>query len=66
MLPGETTSSPKQMTGKKFRLASELNQTVDASMIDDRIMYTTVKLPASHVLAIAPDVTWYIHDLTQK
>lgn len=46
---------------KKFRYASELNQTIDASTIGERIMDTVVELPIHQVLTVAPEVTGYIH-----
>lgn len=49
---------------KKFKLAS--NQIIDASTIGEKVMNTTVELPINHILAIASDVTEYIHDMTRK
>jgi len=51
---------------KKLKYMSELNQTIDASTIGERIMDTTVELPVRHILATAPDVAGYIYDMTRK
>ena len=51
---------------KKYRYASELDQIIDASTIGERIMDTVIELPVRQVLAVAPDVVDYIHDMTRK
>ena len=51
---------------RKFKYISELNQMIDASTIGERIMDITIELSVRHILAAAPDVAEYIHDMTRK
>jgi hypothetical protein len=65
--PSTSADTPaKANKERKFKYMSELNQTIDASTIGERIMDTTVELPVRHILAAAPDVAGYIHDMTRK
>jgi len=51
---------------RKFKLASKLNETIDASTIGEKIMDTTVEMPVRHILAAAPDVAGYLHEMTKR
>jgi hypothetical protein len=55
-----------QPASAKFRLVSELGQTVNASHIGEKIMDTMVHLPIRDVLAVSPEVAGYLHDQTRK
>jgi len=51
---------------KKFRLASELNQTIGTAEIGEKIMDTPVQLSVREILAASPDLSGYLHDQTRK
>ena len=51
---------------KKYRLASEVGQHVNASHIGEKIMDTPVQLSIREVLAVSSDVSSYLHDQTRK
>jgi len=63
---GAPSASEKPENAKKFRLASELNQTINPSTIAKKIMDTTIELPMREIFAVAPDVAGYIHEQTRK
>jgi hypothetical protein len=50
----------------KFRLASELNQSISTSDIGEKIMNTSVQLSIREILAVSGDVSNYLHDQTRK
>lgn len=51
---------------KKFRLASELNQTFGAYQIGEQIMDSTIQLLRHEVFAVSPKVVSYLHDQARK
>ncbi|HEU4342387.1 MAG TPA: retropepsin-like aspartic protease [Candidatus Binatia bacterium] len=57
---------PPAEPGKKFKLASDLSQTVSTSQIGEKIMDTPVQLSIREILAVSGDVTGYLHDQTRK
>jgi Protein of unknown function (DUF4100) len=59
--PGASGAPPK-----KYRLASEVGQHVNASHIGEKIMDTPVQLSIREVLAVSSDVSSYLHDQTRK
>lgn len=61
-----TTPISTSDSGKKFRLASELNQTVSTSQIGEKIMDTPVQLSMREILAVSTEVSSYLHDQTRK
>jgi hypothetical protein len=60
------TPDVSEETPKKFRLASELNQTVSTSQIGEKIMDTPVQLSMREILAVSSEVAGYLHDQTRK
>ena len=52
--------------GKKYRLASELSQTVSATQIGEKIMDTPVQLSFREILAVSGDIAGYLHEQTRK
>jgi hypothetical protein len=59
--PGNSEAAPK-----KFRLVSDLSQTVSTSQIGEKIMDTPVQLSMREVLAVSSEVSSYLHDQTRK
>ena len=51
---------------KKFQLASELNQTVDAYQIGEQIMNSMVQLSRHEVFTVSPNVVSYLHDQARR
>src|SRR5437762_1065388 len=64
--PCPTTLDASDILSKKFRLASELNQTVSTSQIGEKIMDTSIQLSMQEILTVASEVSSYLHDHTQK
>jgi hypothetical protein len=50
----------------RFRLASELNQTITAEDVGKKIMEADVQLRMCELLAVSPGVVTYFHDQTRK
>ena len=61
-----TTPDDSEATPKKFRLASDLSQTVNTSQIGEKIMDTPVQLSMREILAVSSEVSSYLHDQTRK
>ena len=57
---------PTMEIAKKYKLASELSQTVETSQIGEKIMDTPVQLSIREILAVSGDVAGYLHDQTRK
>jgi len=51
---------------KKYRLASDLSQTVSVAQIGEKIMDTPVQLSVRDVLAVSSEVSGYLHEQTRK
>jgi len=66
--PTPTTNPPPNTTApsKKFRLASELSETVTAAQVGEQMMDTPMQFSMRQIMAVAPEVTGYLHDQTRK
>jgi len=66
--PATNTSPPltPNPAPKKFRLASELSETVTVAQVGEQLMDTPVQLSMRQVMAVAPDLAGYMHDQTRK
>src|SRR5438046_826317 len=53
-------------TKTKFRLASELNQTVTTEAVGRKVMDAPIQLRMCELLAVSTEVANYIHDQTRK
>ena len=51
---------------KKFRLASELSETVTVAQVGEQLMDTPVQLSMRQVMAVSLDLAGYMHDQTRK
>src|SRR5438552_2806461 len=51
---------------KKFRLASELSETVSVAQVCEQLMDTPLQLSWRQVMAVSPEVANYLHDQTRK
>jgi hypothetical protein len=51
---------------QKYRLASELNQTISTTGVGEKIMNTVVQLSIGEILAVSTDVSNYMHELTRR
>jgi len=58
--------APAPADKPKFRLASELNQTITAEDVGRKIMEAPVQLRMCELLAVSPGVVTYLHDQTRK
>jgi hypothetical protein len=50
----------------KFRLVSELNQSISSSDVGKKVMDAPIQLSIREILAVSNDVSNYIHDQTRK
>ena len=50
----------------KFRLASELNQTITTEDVGQKIMEAPIQLKMCELLAVSSEVSNYVHDQTRK
>ena len=71
--PADSASEAPQPTASvaaghkpKYRLGSELNQTINASDIGEKIMNASVQLTIRDILAVSNDVSNYLHEQTRK
>src|SRR5271169_4351129 len=66
--PTPTTNPPPNATtqNKKFRLASELSGIVTAAQVGEQMMDTPMQFSMRQIMAVAPEVTGYLHDQTRK
>ena len=62
----DSTPNLAPNTQKKFRLASELSETVTVAQVGEQLMDTPVQLSMRQVMAVAPDLAGYMHDQTRK
>src|SRR5436305_10455299 len=60
--PPENPEKPS----KKFRLASEINETVSVAQVGERVMDTIIPLPLRDIVAVAPGIAGYMHEQTRK
>ena len=58
----DTPTAPQ----KKYRLASDLSQTISVAQIGEKIMDTPVQLSVRDVLAVSSEVSVYLHEQTRK
>jgi hypothetical protein len=63
--PGATPAA-SDIAPKKFRLASDLSQTVSTSQIGEKVMDTPVQLSVREILAVSSEISGYLHDQTRK
>jgi len=63
-----TTNPPSNVTpqNKKFRLGSELGETVTAAKVGEQMMDTPMQFSMRQIMAVAPEVAGYLHDQTRK
>ena len=71
-----TTEPPRSQTvqppenpdkpSKKFRLASEINETVSVAQVGERVMDTIIPLPLRDIVAVAPGIAGYMHEQTRR
>ena len=67
LAPASISAEPKAPeVARKFKLASEVGQTVGTSQIGEKIMDTPVQLSIREILAVSGDVAGYLHDQTRK
>jgi len=57
---------PDAVPSKKYRLASDLSQTVSVAQIGEKIMDMPVQLSVRDVLALSSEVSGYLHEQTRK
>src|SRR5579862_3315056 len=62
--PGQTPSADE--IKPKYRLQSQLNQTVGTADIGDKIMNTPVMLSIKEILAVSPEMGNYMHEQTRR
>ena len=62
------SAKPAATTGgkAKFRLASELNQTITTEDVGQKIMEAPIQLKMRELLAVSSEVSNYMHDQTRK
>jgi len=51
---------------KKFKLVSEINETVTVAQVGERVMDTIIPLPMRDIMAVAPELASYMHEQTRK
>jgi hypothetical protein len=59
--PGNRAHPPR-----KFKLESEINKKISVESVGEQLMDTMVSLPLRNIVAVAPDVSNYIHEQTRK
>ena len=64
-MPVEPKAPTTEVT-KKYKLGSDIGQTVKTSQIGEKIMDTPVQLSIREILAVSGDVAGYLHDQTRK
>lgn len=62
----EEPMTPAANKQPKFRLASELNQTITTEDVGRKVMDAPIQLKMSELLAVSSDVAGYIHDQTRR
>jgi len=68
-MPDRTPEAPLQAAAvnkPKFRLASELNQTITTEEIGKKVMEAPIQLRMCELLAVSTEVANYIHDQTRR
>ena len=66
-IPDGPTVSPAPAVAKpKFRLASELNQTITTEDVGKKVMEAPIQLKMCELLAVSTEVAGYIHDQTRR
>ncbi|TMC20323.1 MAG: retroviral-like aspartic protease [Chloroflexi bacterium] len=58
--------NPTEKPVKKYRLASEINETVSVAQVGERVMDTIIPLPLRDIVAVAPGIAGYMHEQTRK
>ena len=62
----DMSDAPSGSVSKKFRLASELNQSISTAQIAEKIMDAPVQLSMREILAVSTDISGYINEQTRK
>jgi hypothetical protein len=63
---GPASQVPTTVSKPKFRLASELNQTITTEDVGKKIMEAPIQLRMCELLAVSPEVANLIHDQTRR
>jgi len=61
-----TVPDTSNVAPKKYRLTSDLSQTVNVAQIGEKILDTSVQLSVHEVLAVSSDVFSYLQDQTRQ
>jgi hypothetical protein len=64
--PMRDSPAPAPVKGPKFRLASELNQTITTEDVGRKVMDAPIQLKMCELLAVSTEVSSYLHDQTRR
>jgi hypothetical protein len=62
----EPTGPTGNVTKRKYRLASKINETVTIADVGEKIMDTAIQLNLRELCAVSPEISGYMHDQTRK